>query len=274
MSRKATGMEPAHPLNRGLCALFSRHALQSPRRWPDFSGVYSSAWSATNYSTLRIRRYGNFAGLGNFSNQGYLFTHTLGSCRQDRFSNVSRATAVILMTLDSQPSMYCGVLNDRNGSSANLFLLPNVVASPHRWSYEWNHTSSEWDRDTGLVAQLKIPFVLAVAIEPAQASLWLIQDWKIQRHVHVESKGTYNLSGRWTIGNDTYNINTRAFPGIIHDVRIWTHRTLVEHEILDTYECLLSNHDPTLQWMTPRTYFLPLGDAPTTIIPQPVHLAV
>jgi hypothetical protein len=100
--------------------------------------------------------------------------------------------------------------------------------------YTWNNDSRTWGWNSGLTPPPNQWSLVALAIEPAQATLYLINTNGEQTATNGVTHPDQAFAGSGTIGTDTYNPYGRVFNGILDEMAVFD-RTLSPTEIAQLY---------------------------------------
>ena len=116
---------------------------------------------------------------------------------------------------------WAGLIMDRGGVGEGLGFGGEVNSSGmSSLGYTWNQNST-WSFDSGLYPPANEWSLVAVVIEPTQATLYLINSSGVQTVVNPVAHDSEAIGTAWHIGDDaTGTDGARTFPGSIADVSV------------------------------------------------------
>jgi hypothetical protein len=121
-----------------------------------------------------------------------------------------------------------------NGTCAGLCYGGNFSGNTGLLCYNWNNDQRAWGWNSGMATPLNQWSFVALAIEPSQATLYVINTNGRQIAINAMSHVNQAFGGLGTIGTDIYSPVARVFNGLIDEVAIFD-RTLSADEIQELY---------------------------------------
>jgi hypothetical protein len=126
------------------------------------------------------------------------------------------------------------------GSATGLNLRPGGDLG-----YHWNDTSSSYGWDSGLTPPIYQWSLVALVVEPTQATVHLLHEEGHLSATHLEQHAPRLFSGNLRIGGDPYG-NDRIFDGRIDEVALFE-RALSWEEIEGLYTSAIEGGPPRLR---------------------------
>ena len=117
---------------------------------------------------------------------------------------------------------WAGLLMDRGGPGTGLGFGGNIDGTGmSELGYTWNQNST-WSFNSNLFPPANQWSFVALVIQPAQATLYLINNSGVQTAVNALAHDTEIFGSAWHIGDDANTATgARTFPGSIADVSVY-----------------------------------------------------
>jgi hypothetical protein len=165
--------------------------------------------------------------------------------------NTNTATFAMWVYPNGDQGDWTGLFMNRSGDGegvgygGSIQTTPTVINSHNMLAYTWNNNST-WSYVSGLTIPMNQWSMVAVAIEPTQAVLYVINTNGVQTATNAIPQSVEAWGGTGDIGFDSNTANGRDFNGMIDEVAMFNY-TLTPAQIQNLYAGVVSLPRPTLK---------------------------
>jgi len=162
--------------------------------------------------------------------------------------NTNTATFTMWVYPNGDQADWTGLFMNRSGDGEGVGYggYINTTNNSHNMlAYTWNNNST-WSYVSGLTIPMNQWSMLAVAVAPTEAILYVINTNGVQTATNAVAQTVEAWGGTASVGNDPGNNNARIFNGIADEVAMFNY-TLTPAQIQNLYAGVVSLPRPTLK---------------------------